>query len=497
MNATRPTLAEEAIRWERGQRRTVEFARWRNPRFVPGRFHKQLGAICDSLTASALDGGGAWVTLNAPPRHGKTELVGRCMGARAMSLRPGFSVLYATSTATRAEEVSARARHAVEQAQPNAPHLARGRTWTVCEWETEGQNAWVGVGVGNPTGGIGANLVVLDDITGSRERARSRAFQSRSREWIEEDVMTRLLPGGTLVVMETRRGEDDACGWLQQTYGARFGVHVWRCMAEPGDTDGRAPGEFLWPERYGPEWFAQASMLHSQGDDDEDDLTPAGRIWSSLYQQRPTAAEGTVLKRAWFTESDEPKRVVFYDDPPDTIAASASDIVISIDCAGKEGAKNDWTVMQVWARVGTLFYLLDELREKIDITVKVPRAVALIKRWPRASGFLIEDASDGTSLIRFLRQAGYTAVEFSPHGRDKEQRANRFIMAAESNRLRLPRPTSRNRWVEDVIDEWVTFGGGSGAAGSPDDRLDAAAQCIDRWSVAQLRTVRTNLGALR
>jgi len=114
MNAqpTRSDPYRDAVLVERARRRTLEFAKWRNRKFSPtaGGFHHRLATLCDEITDSAEQGRGRWVVINAPPRHGKSELVGRCMPARAMLRTPGFSVLYATSTDDRAREVSQRVR---------------------------------------------------------------------------------------------------------------------------------------------------------------------------------------------------------------------------------------------------------------------------------------------------------------------------------------------------------------------------------------------------
>ena len=73
-------------------------------------------------------------------------------------------------------------------AMPNVlSHLKPGKPWTDTEWVTVGGNGWVGCGSGGATGGIGANLVIMDDVTGSAARARSEAWGNHAWEWLEED----------------------------------------------------------------------------------------------------------------------------------------------------------------------------------------------------------------------------------------------------------------------------------------------------------------------
>lgn len=471
MNAqpTRSDPHKDAVLVERARRRTLEFARWRNRKFTPtaGGFHHRLATLCDEITDSAERGRGRWVVINAPPRHGKSELVGRCMPARAMLRTPGFSVLYATSTDDRAREVSQRVRASCERlAAMGVKHLAPGRIWTDREFETVGGNVFVSVGMGAATGGIGAHLIIPDDVTGSGKRAGSAAFRRDYARWFEEDVLTRAMDNAAIVNMETRRGPSDGSAWFAERFGDRVEVHAYRCVAE-GD-DWRRVGDHLWPEKFGPEWLAQNPHL-----------AIGGRVWETLYQQRPTAVEGEAIKRDWFRDRR-------YRENPRDILARATRVVIAVDCASSPDSRADWTVMQAWAQVGDDLYLLVESRGQWGINEQEDALRALVAAWPhRARSVVIERSSNGIALQqRTAVTLGSVSVTTATKDREdataataKERRAYEFIAAARALRVCVP----VGPMGDAVIDEWVSLG-----TDAPDDRLDAAAHAVNELAATAI-----------
>ena len=268
---------------------TCQLLWYRKPdQYKPAKWHWQIGDVCDQIIEDARNRVSSWWILEAPPRHGKSEHVGRGMGPRLMALMPGASVLYCTSTDKRAREVSLSAQDLAIKLAPHFPHLARGRPWESTEWTTEGGSAWVGCGAGGSTGGIGANLVVIDDVTGSARRQRSEAEKESLRRWIREDVLTRS-EGGPVVFMETRRGLDDVIGWVEQEFPGKCRRITWRFRSKGPEKhthpkDKRKPGDYLYPEKYGKEWH-----------ESQPQLVPGDPVYEALYVQEPIREGGEVL----------------------------------------------------------------------------------------------------------------------------------------------------------------------------------------------------------
>lgn len=413
---------------------TMATAWARDPaRYEAHRFARSISAVCDQIAADALAGVSNWYALEAPPRHGKSEHVGRVLPARVMALLPGASILYATSTDDRADDVSMAARSMVDRCAVAYPHLGRGETWQRTRFRTVGGGWWTGVGAGSATGGIGARLAVVDDVTGSAERQRSAAWKRGARRWLLEDVISRL-ENGPLVVMETRRGLDDVIGWLEGEFPGKLIRHTWRCLAEEGEQDGRAPGEYLWPERYGEAWRASSPHLYDQSP-----------IWSSLYQQRPTREGGAVILEEWCGHR--------YPGSPMDARAACSAVYVVIDPAAKTSERNDPSAIGVLGVRGSDVLVLHVEAERRDYPALRQRAIDLARQW-RSAGLVVEDTSVGQALVPDLRASGVAVHAQSVAGRgDKVARMQPFLIRWQSGQVLLP---SSAPWVAAFVSEVVS-----------------------------------------
>jgi predicted phage terminase large subunit-like protein len=150
------------------------------------------------------------------------------------------------------------------------------------------------------------NCLIVDDPTANREDADSDVVQDKTEEEYRDSLVSRLKPGGSIILISTRWSENDLPGRiLPLDYKGQSGPvlcrdgmtwYVLNIPAEavhPDDPLGRKPGEFLWPE-----WFPESHWLIRKND-------PKGqRTWSALYQQNPTPGEGIEFQRGWFLPYD-------------------------------------------------------------------------------------------------------------------------------------------------------------------------------------------------
>ena len=70
------------------------------------------------------------------------------------------------------------------------------------------------VGVGSGVTGFGAGLIIIDDPIKSRAEAESQTFRDNLHDWFNDDLYTRLEPGGAIILIQTRWHEDDLAGRL-------------------------------------------------------------------------------------------------------------------------------------------------------------------------------------------------------------------------------------------------------------------------------------------
>jgi len=147
-----------------------------------------------------------------------------------------------------------------------------------------------------------------------------------------------------------------------------------------------------------------------------------------------------------------------------------------VDCAFKGAAKSDFVVLQVWGRIGSRKYLLDQVRARMDYPATRAALVALAARWPKAHLKLIEDKANGSALIADLIGAASGIVPYNPTT-SKYARASVAAVAFEAGDVLLPTPEFAP-WVGAYIEELCGFGAGA----AHDDQVDATSQMFIRWS---------------
>lgn len=436
---------------------TCQLLWYRKPdQYKPAKWHWQIGDVCDQIIADARAGISSWWILEAPPRHGKSEHVGRGMGARLMALEPGASVLYCTSTEKRARNVSRAAQQLVERLAPHFPHLERSVPWETTEWVTAGDGGWVGCGAGGSTGGIGAKLVIVDDVTGSARRQRSEAEKDSLWEWLKEDVLSRS-ENGPVVIMETRRGLDDVIGRIEEEWPGRCKRYTWRFVSDGLEKhthpkDKRKPGDYLWPEKYGADWHATQPQLR-----------PGERVYETLYRQNPIRTGGEVLLAEWLENRypGDPRAMRNIADKGTTIAF--------VDTSSKTEERNDPTGIVIMARFGPKIRILHA--EEVKPHDLTSHLADLHSTWS-LDGVVEEDTSIAPEIKRQWDRLRAEGRELPPMvlqsvagGGDKVERMKPFEIRWIAKDYELPRAAP---WVAGYKAHMLAV-----PNGSHDDMWDA------------------------
>lgn len=389
-----------------------------------------------------------------PPGSAKSTYSSIEFPAWALGRNPKMSVIAASHTQELADRFGRRVRNVVASAE-------FGRVFGVGvaddsssagRWDTTRGGEYFAAGVGGSITGRRADLVVIDDPVKSREDADSERSREKAWDWYVNDLLTRLKPGARQIVVMTRWHEDDLGGRILERERDKWHLLELPMEAMEGDPLGRKVGERLWPD-----WFTDEMVAQAKRDQ---------RSWSALYQQQPSAFEGTFFKREWF------KR---YKTAP-----RALHTYITSDHAPAGGDSSDYTCVRVWG-VDTFgdLYLLDGFRHQETLDKSADRVIGikregyagLIQRhkpfcwfpeddnnWKSAAGFV-------TRMMR--EQNVHCRIEpISPHGSDKQTKAQPFQAMAASGRVWLPEgPVG-----DDVLAQYLKF-----PAGKNDDEVDAAA----------------------
>lgn len=311
---------------------------------------------------------------------------------------------------------------------------------------------YIACGIMGGVTGNRAHGIVIDDPIKGREQADSQVIRDRTFQAYEDDLLTRLIPGGWVVIINTRWHEDDPCGRiLPQDWAGESGDikcrdgNTWRVLCFQAEcqthTDPlrREIGQMLWPEWFDEKHWAQFRLNR--------------RTWSSLYQQRPAPDDGIMFRR------DD---MGVYERIPEGLRIIAgSDNAVTPD-------GGDWTEQGVagMAPDGSL-YLLDWWRGQVGPEIWIERQIDLMVKHKPLAWFCeagpIRRATEGRLRARMADRGVNCRLEYLPTIADKPTMAQSIIALAGSGKLWWPRAA----WVAELQRQCLVF-----PAGSPDDGVD-------------------------
>lgn len=275
------------------------------------------------------------------------------------------------------------------------------------------------------------NCMIIDDPIKNAKEAQSKTIRDTIWDEWESTLSTRLHKGASVIVIMTRWHEDDMIGRLLDT-----SPYDWvrlRLPAIAEDKDdllGREIGEPLCAELgYDKEWAALKKE------------EVGSRTWASLYQQRPTVAQGNIFKRQWINYFDN-KDNKYFDD-----------MLMSWDMTFKDSEEGDYVVGQVWGKKGSEYYLVDQIREQLDFTNSLKAVENMARKYPRCRRILIEDKANGPAIINTLKRKVSGIIPITPK-ESKEARAFSVTPFFEAGNVyfynKLP-------YLDDLVDELVGF----------------------------------------
>lgn len=292
------------------------------------------------------------------------------------------------------------------------------------------------------------NCLIIDDPIKNNEEAQSQTMRDKVWDEWETTLSTRLHKGASVIVVMTRWHEDDFVGRLLERSPYNWERIRMPAIAEDdNDLLGREVGTSLAPELgYDEEW---AEIKKKE---------VGSKTWASLYQQRPSASEGNIFNRNWWRYYESLPR--FFDEQ-----------IISWDLTFKDNNDNDYVVGQVWGRKGADYYLIDQVRDKMDFPTTVTAVRNLSNKYPRVSAKLIEDKANGPAVIATLKREVNGIIPVNPQG-SKVARAQAVTPFIESGNVFLPK---HKEFSYDLIEEAAAF-----PNGKHDDQVDSASQALSR-----------------
>jgi predicted phage terminase large subunit-like protein len=228
----------------------------------------------------------------------------------------------------------------------------------------------------------------------------------------------------------------------------------------------------LWPQRINE---AALNTLKA---------TLGGYRYAGQFQQRPTPADGGMLKPHWWRYwqprgANLPPVLVRLPDGGSELRSAVElpshldHLIQSWDMAFKDTQNSDFVVGQIQAAQGADRYLLDQVRDRLDLPATLLAVRRLSGQWPNAHLKLVEDKANGPAVVQSLRHEIGGLVEVNPEG-GKISRAAAASPQLESGNWYLPHPLLK-QWVDGFIAECAAF-----PTGANDDQVDAWSQGAKR-----------------
>jgi len=422
-----PTLLQ--VKQARARRSLLAFTDYTLPQYKRASHHELIAAKLEAVERGEIDR----LMIFMPPRHGKSELASKRFPAWCLGRDPTRQIIAASYNSDLANDFGRNVRNIV--AEPEFGQCFPGVSLATDSAAANRMNTnkggtYVAAGVGTAVTGRGAHIALIDDPFKDREEADSERRRETVWDWYRSTLYTRLMPGGAIVLIQTRWHEDDLAGRLLEEGG-----DTWDVLELPALNE---QGEALWPE-----WYPVEALQRIKN-------AVGPREWSALYQQQPQPDDGTFFQREWFKEWTTLPPVRYY---------GTSDYAVT-DGGG------DYTVHTIWGidSQGDV-YRVDQWRGQTTSDVWIESKLDLVAKYKPlcwfGEGGVIQKAIEPMLKRRMRERNVHCRIEWMPSVQDKPTRARSFQAMAATGRVYFEQGAD--------LSEYLVF-----PAGKNDDEVDTA-----------------------
>lgn len=369
------------------------------------------------------------VILTCPPRTGKSVLVSQVYPVWKLARDPDTEVIVKSYADDLAEEHSREARRLIADHRDLLGIELSADKQAVGRWRVAGhRGGMLAGGILSGTTGFGASLLIVDDPIKGAQEADSPAYRRRLLTEFKASLMTRLMPGGSAVIVLTRWHEADLAGELLAAPGSRWEHVNVPAISTSGVPDalGRRPGVAM-TSAIGRTPAQFAEIRRDVGE----------RAWGAMYLGVPSTPEGGLIKSAWFDQwrmpaaPPGPVKVVVGVDPADSGEGDETGIVAAaLTAEGVVALVSDVSghyTSDTWAR------------RAVDLAVDVGASEISVEAFAARATYerLVREALSRTKTRRAVRVTGWPPKGSDRGKGDAETRSLGLMAALETGRCRV------------------------------------------------------------
>lgn len=448
-------LTEQELRIlqaEQARRNMASFVSFTKEDYGHNAFSLPVCLALDTFLADVAAGLRPVLVLQAPPQHGKSELVSRRFPPYVFGRYPDMRIAAASYAADLAQDMNRDVQRIMLEDRYHAvfPDSALNPKRVVTMEGQALRNAdrfdilghrgyYICAGVGGPLTGKSVDIGIIDDPIKNMKEARSAAYKKAVQSWYNTVFLTRLSRRSGHIIMATSWAVDDLAATVAKANPRA------RVLKFPAITE---DGQALCPELHPLD-----KLLETKAN-----LTPAE--WSALYMQSPVQEGGNIFQEDWIRRWNRATLPKHFDE-----------MIQSWDMTFKNTDGSDFVVGQVWGRKGVYYYLLAQVRDRMGFTDSRSSVKTTSAMFPMATAVLIEDKANGPAVIDALRDNVPGLLPIEPDG-SKVARAHAVTALWAGGNVLIPEDDAFP-WVKDFVTELISF-----PAGGHDDQVDAMTQAL-------------------
>jgi len=414
------------------------------PRFRHSAFSARVCRAVDRFVEDVIAGKRPLLMLTAPPQHGKSSLIARCLPPYLFGRLTGHLPAVRIASASYAHALAQRNRRDAQSIMMEPIYRAifpdtsligfNGIDNSADGLEVPGDGWLRGVGLGGPLTGFSVDVGVIDDSVKNSQEALSEPIQERNRDWYDSVFLTRLQQRSGQVIIGTPWSANDLLAHVRKLHE---GDENFTHLSFPALNDPAEVG-------FEPELPIGALVPHLHSEEKLREIKKhiAEMWWAALYQQTPLADIGAIFPRSHvqhYRRADLPQQF--------------QRIVMSCDATFKDGDASDFVAVGVWGKTADdRVWLIDYRRERLAFMATATAIADLKRKHPRVTRIYIEKAANGEALIDMLTKH-FPQIEGVPPLGSKEARAHAVSWVWTNNSVMLPHPDESPGiapWVAEI-----------------------------------------------